>query len=83
MRYNQQQCNCPGGFTLDLEPSPSYLEEVLKVRLVVDASLEQSGSVDLTGAEADVGLHVGQLRRQNISDHLHWHVLPARLLANT
>lgn len=62
--------------------SPSYLEEVLEVRLVVDARLEQRGSVDLARAEADVGLHVGQLRGQDISDHLHRHVLPAHLLTN-
>ncbi len=63
--------------------SPSYLEEVLEIRIVVDASLEQRGSVDLAGAEADVGLHVGQLCGQDISDHLHRHVVPAHLLTNT
>lgn len=35
-----------------------YLEEVFEVWLVVDARLEQRGSVNLTGAEADVRLHV-------------------------
>lgn len=63
--------------------SASYLEEVFEVRLVVNSSLEQCGSVDLAGAEADVGLHVGQLRGQDIPDHLHRHVLPAHLLTNT
>lgn len=69
---------------LDLHPflTTSHLEEVFKVRLIVDASLKQRGSVDLTGAEADVGLHVGELRCKDISYHLHWHVLSCHLLTN-
>lgn len=39
----------------------SYLEEVFKVRLVVGFALQQGGSVELTGAETDVGLHVREL----------------------
>lgn len=61
----------------------SHLKEVFKVRLIVDASLKQRGAVDLTGAELDVGLHVGKLRCKDIAYHLHWCVLPCRLLTNT
>lgn len=70
---------------LDLHPflPTSHLKEVFKVRLIVDASLKQRGSVDLTGAEADVGLHVGKLRCKDISYHLHWCVLSCRVLTNT
>lgn len=39
--------------------SSSYLEKLLEVRLVVGASLEQRGSIDLAGAKNNVGLHVG------------------------
>lgn len=62
--------------------SAAYLEKVFKVGLVVDAGLEQHGSVDLVGAEADVRLHVGQLGSQDVSDHLHRHVIPAHLFTS-
>lgn len=45
--------------------------------------LQQGGGVELTGAEADVGLHVGQLRGQQVPDQLHRHVLAPRLLTHT
>lgn len=63
-------------------PLTPHLKEVLKVRLIVDASLKQRGSVDLRGAEADVGLHVGKLRCQDIAYHLHGRVLSCRLLTS-
>ena len=62
--------------------SLGHLEEVLEVGLGVGPPLQQGGGVELAGAEADVGLHVGQLRGQQVSDHLHRHVLPARLLTH-
>lgn len=62
--------------------SALYLEKVFKVGLVVDAGLEQHGSVDLVGAEADVRLHVGQLGSQDVTDHLHRHVVPAHLFTS-
>lgn len=70
------------GFTGSKSDSttPSYLEEVLKLWFVVDARLEQRGSIDLTGTEVDVGLHEGQLPGQDIANQLH--VIPARLLTS-
>lgn len=61
----------------------SHLQKVFKVWLIVDASLKQCGSVDLTGTEADVRLHVGKLRCKDISYHLHRRVLSSCLLTNT
>lgn len=63
-------------------PFSRYLEERLELRLIVGASLQQRGSFNLTRAEVDVRLHVGQLGNQDISHFLHWHVLTAALLSN-
>lgn len=63
--------------------SPAYLQKELEVRLVVRAVLEQSGTVDLTGAEPDVRLHVGQFCCQDVSDLLDGHVLTCSLLTGT
>lgn len=67
---------------LSLSRSLSHLEEVFKVGLVVDAGLQEHGSVDLAGAEADVGLHVRELGSQNVPDHLHRHVVTAHLFSS-
>lgn len=45
--------------------------------------LQQGGGVELTGAEANVGLHVGELRGQQVPDQLHRHVLTSHLLTHT
>lgn len=45
----------------------SYFEEVFKVRLVVGLALQQGCGVELAGAEANVWLHVCELRRQQVS----------------
>ncbi|TNN61606.1 hypothetical protein EYF80_028218 [Liparis tanakae] len=42
----------------------------------------QGSGVELAGAEADVRLHVGELRSQQVPDQLNRHVLPFRLLAD-
>lgn len=68
--------------TVSLSPSSSYLEEVLEVGLDVGLALQQGGGVELAGAEADVGLHVRQLRRQQVADQLHRHVFTTSLLAD-
>ena len=52
-----------------------YLEKVFKVGLVVGFALQQGGGVELAGAEADVGLHVRELRFQQVSYELDRHVL--------
>ena len=52
-----------------------YLEKVFKVGLVVGFALQQGGGVELAGAEADVGLHVRELRFQQVSYELNRHVL--------
>lgn len=71
-------------FSSSLTPSsPSYLEEALEVRLVVRASLQQRGAVELARAEADVRLHVGQLSHQDVSDLLRRRVLSTVLLPKT
>lgn len=62
-------------------PSGSHLEEVLEVGLDVGLALQQGGGVELAGAEADVRLQVRQLRRQQVADQVHRHVLAAALLA--
>lgn len=60
-----------------------YLEEVFKVELVVGFALQQSSGVELAGAEADVGLHVRELRRQQVSYELNRHVLSSCLFPDT
>lgn len=45
----------------------SHLKEVFEVGLVVRFALQQSSSIELAGAEADVRLHVCELRRQQVS----------------
>lgn len=62
-------------------PSGSHLEEVLEVGLDVGLALQQGGGVELAGAEADVRLQVRQLRRQQVADEVHRHVVAAALLA--
>lgn len=62
--------------------SLSHLEKVFEVGLVVNAGLQQHGSVDLVGAEADVGLHVRELGSQDVPDHLHRHVVSAHLFSS-
>lgn len=71
-------------FPSSLTPSsPSYLEEALEVWLVVRASLQQRGAVELARAEPDVRLHVAQLGRQDVSDLLHRRVLASVLLTKS
>lgn len=65
------------------KPTTSYLEEVFEVGLVVGFALQQGGGVELAGAEADVGLHVCELGRQQVSDQLNRHVLSSCLLPDT
>lgn len=60
----------------------SNLEEVLKVGMVVRFALQQGGGVELAGAETDVRLHVRQLRRQQVPDHLDRHVLTSCLFTH-
>lgn len=67
---------------LSFSLSLSHLEKVFKVGLVVDAGLQQHGSVDLRGAEVDVGLHVRELGSQDVPNHLHRHVVPAHLFSS-
>jgi len=59
-----------------------YLEEVFEVGLAVGSALQQGSGVELAGAEADVRLHVGELRSQQVPDQLDRHVLSFRLLAD-
>lgn len=69
-------------FLYTLKEDFSYFEEVLEVGLVVGFALQQGGGVELAGAEADVRLHVSELRRQQVSYQLNGHVLPSRLFAH-
>lgn len=57
-----------------------YFEEVFDLRVVVSLLLNQRGAVQLTRAEPDVRLHVGQLVGQDVTDHLHWHPVARHLL---
>lgn len=59
-----------------------YLDKLLEVRGLVRLLLDQGSPIELTAAEADVRLHVGQLRGQDVADHLHGHLLPRHLLAD-
>ncbi len=52
-----------------------YLEESFEVWLLIGSLLQQHGTVQLAAAEADVSLHVWQLRGQDVSDHVNRHVL--------
>lgn len=61
----------------------SYLEEVFELWLVVGFALQQGGGVELTRAEADVGLHVGELCSQQVPDQLNRHVLSSGLFTHT
>ena len=61
----------------------SNLEEVFKVGMVVGFALQQGSGVELTGAETDVRLHVGQLQGQQVSNQLDWHVLTSSLFTHT
>lgn len=45
-------------------------------------ALQQGGGVELAGAEPDVRLHVGQLRRHQVPDQLDRHVLAFRLFTH-
>lgn len=60
-----------------------YFDKVLEVRGLVRLLLDQGSPVELAAAEADVRLHMWQLGRQNVPDHLHRHLLPRHLLANS
>lgn len=60
-----------------------YFDELLEVRGLIRLLLDQGGPVELAAAEADVGLHVRQLGRQDVAYHLHRHLLPRHLLANS
>ena len=59
-----------------------YLDKVLELGHLVGLLLDERGPVELAAAEADVGLHVGQLGCQNVSNHLHRHPLARHLLPN-
>lgn len=59
-----------------------YFNKLLEVWGLVCLLLDQGSPVELAAAEADVGLHVRQLGRQDVADHLHRHLLPRHLLAN-
>lgn len=60
-----------------------YPEEVFEVGLVVGFALQQGSGVELAGTEADVRLHVRELRSQQVPDQLNRHVLPFRLFTDT
>lgn len=46
-------------------------------------ALQQGSGVELAGAEANVRLHVSELRSQQVSDQLNGHVLPSDLFTHT
>lgn len=50
-----------------------YLKESFEVWLLVGSLLQQRGTIQLAAAEADVGLHVWQLRGQDVPDHMNRH----------
>lgn len=56
-------------------PVSGYLDKVLEVGHLVGLLLDEGSTVELTAAEADVGLHVGQLCCQYVTNHLHRHAL--------
>lgn len=60
-----------------------YFDKLLEVGGLICLLLDQGSSVELAAAEADVGLHVWQLGGQDVPDHLHRHLLPRHLLANS
>lgn len=60
-----------------------YFDKLLEVRGFVRLLLDQGRPVQLAAAEADVGLHVWQLGRQDVPNHLHRHLLSRHLLANS
>lgn len=60
-----------------------YFDKLLEVRGLVCLLLDQGSPIQLAAAEADVGLHMWQLGRQDVTDHLHRHLLSRHLLANS
>ena len=53
------------GISLTLEGG--YLDKLLEVGRLVGLVLDEGGAVKLAAAEADVGLYVCQLRRQDVA----------------
>lgn len=57
-----------------------YLQELFEVSIVISLLLQQGCPVQLAAAKPDVSLHVGELGRHYVPDHLHRHLLTAGLL---
>lgn len=65
------------------QPRPPYFDELLEVWSLIRLLLDEGGPIELAAAEADVRLHVGQLGAQDVTDHLHRHLLSGHLLADS
>lgn len=68
---------------LTLNPWPPYFDELLEVWSFVRLLLDEGSPIELAAAEANIRLHVWQLGAQDVTDHLHRHLLPRHLLADS